>query len=272
MSLKQVNMSLLNQIKGSYKDRTLLVVSCGPSAPRWTYVLSILPKNTVIACVKQAVFLCKSEASLHFFNAYNCQRYYPYNKNALRIYIGDSYVPISFNGFDLSLSLNETTMGDITKSIAYTGRFEDHTIDKTGFNRCWGPGIMYDAVVYTAIFLGFRSIHTIGWDIAVEPPEIAKDDIRRINHFYDLKIEPLAYLEHDNLTLYKMKAFTRHVRGQVYNGVPKTDALGEICTIIRSLPRFFDWLQSERVTLTMHTYAQGKPIDQRIRQHVNDVG
>jgi hypothetical protein len=271
----RMSMSLLNHLKNSYKDRTLLVVSCGPSARAWKQVRSLLPKNTVIACVKQAIFLCKSEASLHFFNAYNCQRYHPYNQNALRVYVGDSYLPICFNKRDISFSLNERTMGDITKSIAHTAMFEEHTIDKTGLVRCWGPGIMYEAVVYMAIFLGFRRIHTVGWDIAAEP-RISNKEVRRVHHFYDLQVAPLSSVEREwsgrNLTLYKIKALARHVRGHPYNIVPKTDARGEVSTILRSLPRFFDWLQSEQVALTMHTYLQDKPINKKIRQHVADLG
>ena len=256
-------MQFLTSLKDSFRGRTLLVVSCGPSASKWREVRSHLPSDTVVACIKQAIFLCKSEASLHFFNPYNCHRYHPHNKTALKIFVTNATAPLCFNAADIRFTLDPNTLGDLSKSIAYTGRFEDYTIENSGLTRCWGPGIMYDVVFHLAIFLGFRDIHTIGWDVVTEPENKYADT--PIPHFYDRETDAERNLKYEweaaNRTLYTLKALKRHFFGQIYHRVPKLDLGGEVSAIVRSLPRLFEWLQGKGVSLTIHSEGQYEGMD-----------
>ena len=63
--------------------------------------------------------------------------------------------------------------------LANTSDFAAHTLDATGAIRPWGPGIMLESVLYTCIYLGFKQIITVGWDIA--------DNRSSNHHFYDTR-------------------------------------------------------------------------------------
>lgn len=267
----------LESLKGRYRGRTLLVVSCGPSARHWEEVRSRLPDDTVIACIKQAIFLCGKEASIHFFNAFNSQRYFPHNRTALKVCVDDAKSPVCFNSRDLAFSLDPATCGGLSDSVASTGKFEAYTIERTGLLKPWGPGIIYEVVAYLSIFLGFQDIHTVGWDVASEPEQPA-GGATRIAHFYD---SPLAAsrapsTEREwlvaNQVRYRLKAYARHLLGLPYNRMPKLDTEGEIPAIVRSLPRFFEWLEAEGTSLTMHTEVGTRSINDSIRRHIVDLG
>jgi hypothetical protein len=93
--------------------------------------------------------------------------------------------------------------------------------------------------------------------------ESAEEKNSLIEHFYDdpqqRLTEDVAYEWREaNPKAYKLKAYVRHLRGQIYNRVPKVDTQGELPIIMRSLPRFFEWLQSEQVALTIHTELKEK--------------
>ena len=265
---------LLAALAGTYAGRTLLVVSCGPSAALWRGVLSRLGGDAVIACVKQAIFLCRRRAAIHFFNPYNAQRYWPHNRRALRVDVRDHFAPRTFNASDLAFTLDPTTTGDLARSVASTGRFEDHTMARTGLVRPWGPGIMYDVVFYLASHLGFRSVHTVGWD-AVALPVSTSDGPRPLSHFYDRPGRPVAPVQTFEWIgreprAYRRSTLARHLLGALYNRVPKADVQGEVAAIVRSLPRLFDWLASEGMSLTIHSRLESNPIDPSIRPHVVD--
>jgi hypothetical protein len=266
---------LLERLGDTYRGRTLLVVSCGPSAKQWRDVRSTLPGDTVIGCVKQAIFLCGGEASLHFFNVYNAQRYWPHNRKALRVDVGEPDGPPSFNSSDLLFSGDPATAADVSCSLSATGKFEDYTIQKTGLVRAWGPGIMYDVVLYLAVFLGFRSIHTVGWDVVAEPVSVAHDTLR-ISHFYDPheaaknRREGFEWIGEDPRR-YRRKAYLRHLCGLIYNRMPKTDPFGEVRAIVGSLPRLFEWLEAEGTSLTIHSQLGGNAVDAAVRPHVVDL-
>ena len=43
--------------------------------------------------------------------------------------------------------------------------FDEYTLDKT-LVRWYGPGIMFQTAIHLAVYLGVKSITTLGWDIA----------------------------------------------------------------------------------------------------------
>ena len=264
----------LEEVAGAHEGETLLVVSCGPSATLWREVLSGLAPGTVVACVKQAIHLCGSRAALHFFNPFNAQRYWPHNRGALRVDVQDQLAPPSFNSADLVFTLDPATTDDLSRSVASTGRFEDHTIERTGLIRPWGPGIMHEVVFFLANFLGFRTLHTVGWDV-VAIPGADEDGLRRLTHFYDPPRTSGAVVETfewsgQEWPSYRRRALLRHLRGAIYNRMPKADVQDEVGTIIRSLPRLFEWIESEGTSLTVHTQLRGNVVDPSIRPHIVD--
>jgi hypothetical protein len=266
----------LDALAGRHRGGTLLVVSCGPSARHWREVRSRLGPDVVVACVKQAIFLCGAEAEIHFFNPYNAQRFWPHNRRALRVDVQDRDAPPTFNAADLVFTLDPESLEDISRSVAATRRFEDHTIAKTGLVRPWGPGIMYDAVLHLAVHFGFGAIHTVGWDIVAERVSVAAERSPRIAHFYDPR-EPGAPVQETFEWLgqdpreYRRAARRRHWRGEIYNRVPKRDVQGEVLLIQDSLPSLAAWLGSEGVALTIHSRLEGNPVDPSLRPHVVDL-
>jgi hypothetical protein len=269
-------MRRLDKLEGTFQGRTLLVVSCGPSASQWKRVRSTLAKDAVIACVKQAVFLCGNEAEIHFYNAFNCQRYFPHNRKALKVYVEDEESPVNFNFSDLSFTIDPATCKGLESCVAATGRFGDYTIDKTGLIKPWGPGIMHEIVIYLALHLGFREVHTVGWDVAREAQW--SDDIPTpLEHFYDTQstAQPTPVVEYEWLTakpmIYKTRAFARHVMGNKYNCMPDTDKMGEVPVIVQSLPGFLSWINSQQVSIKIHTLLNDRIINPDVRSHVVDL-
>jgi hypothetical protein len=269
-------MRMLKDLKDVFRGRPLLLVSCGPTATHWRKVRSGLPDNALIGCVKQAIFLCKKEAELHFFNAFNCQRYFPYNRNTLRVFVADEESPINFNPADLTFELDPSTCTSLETSVAGTGDFESYTIERAGRVKPWGPGIVYEIVVYLALHLGIREIHTIGWDVAREPLH-PKFEQAPLNHFYDSKRDLRASFRDDfewlsvNPSAYATKAFLKHIFGQTYNRMPHTDRLGEVPMIVKSLPSFFSWVDSIGISIKVHTALGEEVIDPRVRSNVIDL-
>lgn len=269
-------MRTLEELEGSFRGRTLLVVSCGPSALHWKEVRSTLPADTVIGCVKQAIFLCRSEAEIHFFNAFNCQRYFPHNRQALKIYVEDEQSPVNFNSTDLTFSLDPKTCQGLETSVAATERFEDYTIERAGLVKPWGPGIVYEIVVYLALHLGFRAIHTVGWDVVLESPR-AKDGVTRIKHFYSLQDIPRRQTTTDyewltaRSAIYQTQALARHLLGRTYNRMPAADKSGEVPVILEALPRFFSWIESHDISIRVHTILKDAVVGAEIRKYVVDL-
>ena len=74
-----------------------------------------------------------------------------------------------------------------------------------------------------------------------------------------------------NPLLYRPKALARHWLGLPYNRMPKIDRAGEIPMIVRSLPRFFEWLESRGVAIRVHSLLANRIVDARIRPYVIDL-
>jgi hypothetical protein len=226
--------------------------------------------------VKQAIFLCGAEAEIHFFNPYNAQRFWPHNRGALRVDVQDRDAPPTFNAADLVFTLDPVSLEDISRSVAATRRFEDHTIARTGLVRPWGPGILYDAAFYLALHLGFTAIHTVGWDVLAERVSACSERSPRIEHFYDPREagapiqDSFEWLGRDPRE-YRRDARRRHWRGEIYNRVPKRDVQGEVRLIQESVPRLRDWLGSHGVALTIHCRLEGNPVDSSLKPHIVDL-
>jgi hypothetical protein len=266
----------LEQLEGAFRGRTLLVVSCGPSATEWKKVRAKLPDDLVIGCVKQAIFLCANDAQIHFFNPFNCNRYFPHNRKALKVFVDDECAPKTFNPRDLSFYLDPKTCSGLEATVAATGRFEDYTIENSGTRKPWGPGILYEIVFYLAIHLGFSEVHTIGWDVVREQQNFEAPE-RQLEHFYDDKQPTVtsAVTSYEWCTkwsaVYGFKALGRHILGRGYNRMPKSDPMGEIPLILRSLPTFFHWIESHGISVTVHSFLNHEIADPAIRAHVMNL-
>jgi hypothetical protein len=49
--------------------------------------------------------------------------------------------------------------------LCFSRKFEENLLEHK-FERCLGPGIMYETILYTIIHLGVSEINVFGWDIA----------------------------------------------------------------------------------------------------------
>ena len=155
----------LATLKQRFRGRTALVVSCGPSMKRWQEVLAGMPDDTVVVGIKQAVNVLGAQCHLHFSNPYNRQKY-TLAESCLTIYCGVINAPPVFGRREVNLEVVKTNEDRLDSTLAVHRDFAKHTLAARGASRPWGPGIMYEAVLYTLLHMGFTEVTTVAWDIA----------------------------------------------------------------------------------------------------------
>jgi hypothetical protein len=248
-----------DMLRDRFVGVTALIVSAGPSAARWRRVYEALPGPVLVVCVKQAIELegLGDLCSLHFCNSWNLRRYRYDPADTLRVYTTAPGDPRSFQNWDIRFCV-KAQRGRLETSLAARLDFEDWTIDRTGLDRPWGPGIMYETVIYTLLQLGIRSIQTVGWDIA--------DASGGNTHFYDSQPQPqpspkAVSARHTMRTRLRrglwwlsesrVNQFLRYMSGRKYNHVKTMPGEAEI--VAASVPHLVTWLGGHGVTLTCHT-------------------
>lgn len=241
-------------IKDIFKGRVALIVSGGPSAKDWKEIYNKLTdKNPIIISIKQAIFKTDKLNNIHFINSYNLVNYDKYYCDSLVIFSQDLLGPKPFCDFDIKYKVYRKS-SDINDSLSGEKKFDEYSIDKTGLNRLWGPGIMYESVFYTLVHMGFVELHTIGWDIA--------DNNGNNSHFYDKKSKltnntmfstiidkvfcRIKKISFTNYFLYKL--------GKKYNIASMRDGEAEI--VSNAIPNLNMWLSNKGITLYNHSKSK----------------
>lgn len=132
----------------------------------------------------------------------------------------------------------------LKETVAYKHNFDDFLIEKTGINRPWGPGIIYESVFYSLLFMGAKKIITVGWDIA--------DSSGGNKHFYDKKSVFKVVDEIIRKVFYKLRIglvynYVSYLLGRKYNYAGMLNGEADITS--KSVPYLKSWLASKNVEL-----------------------
>lgn len=243
-------------LEGVANGKTALVVSAGPSAVNWQKVYNQISSSApIVVCIKQAVEIpgLGEICDIHFFNAYNIKKYH-YRSNPFRILSGGVSAPPVYCDHDLYFSV-ERPRDSLTSSLAGTKRFQDHSMDITGENRPWGPGIMHELVIYALVHMGVKSIHTVGWDIADSNGTSRHFDEKGAGTGPVQKSQMLGLRKlWNNLGLNILKNYYYYKRGLPYN---RTYLIpGEAETVADSIPALRSWLDSKGVEICINSNSR----------------
>jgi hypothetical protein len=164
-------------MRGAFQGLTAVIATCGPS-------LGMLPAETVrtavrgVPCfvVKQALDVVRDETDLHCWNAFNVRRFGRHSSSTIRCLVEEpsGRVP-QWNRYDVGFP-QVNGHGDLRRSVAVGRDFDSYLLNGGG-PRPFGPGIMFELVLYLVVHMGVTDVLTIGWDIA--NPTGAN------THFYD---------------------------------------------------------------------------------------
>ena len=162
-------------LKNSFEGEKCYIISCGPTLTDHDEdkVRHLLKDNLVIA-VKQSYDLYSDLVDFHVYNCANFKKY-EYSQRA-PIIVEASTSPYKLGPCDIKFFIKERGFDN---SVAIKHNFSDWTYENQKFLRPYGPGIMYEAVLYLAEHLGVSEVITIGWDNKLLPSTADKQ------HFYD---------------------------------------------------------------------------------------
>lgn len=168
-----------------FQDNICYILGCGPSvldANKDRLVKEM--ENNLCFSIKLIYFSFGDLVDFHFFNCNNYKQY-PYNSKTFHIsqsdFCSEETAQMNVWGsqiYDLNVQVPRQSK---SQTLTNTRNFESWTFEKSGVLRPWGPGIMYESVLFFAYHLGCKEIRTIGWDYK------NPNDKRPIQHFYEEK-------------------------------------------------------------------------------------
>lgn len=231
-------------LEDAFRGRCAVVLSAGPSLRRWPQVLAAeRDRDPLVVCVKQALLEVGRGCDLHFVNPYNHRRYGGVDGERLVIYTDVAGAPATLGRRDVTFRIVKQRGAGIAESLAARRNFADWELPASGVERPWGPGIMYESVLYTLLHLGVEEVVTVGWDIA--------DDKGGNRHFYDAAAtESGSWPRKRSLqsrarripAVRSLVRFGFHWLGKTYN--PPALLAGEAEVVSESLEDCLRWFES----------------------------
>ena len=217
----------LDYLHNKFKDETCYILGCGPSlAEANLHNLKRELQNNLCLTIKISYFSFLELADFHFFNSNNFTKY-PYDEKTFVVsssdFLSEEQAKLQIWGSqesDVNLTIGSKSKNE---TLSKTKQIEKWLITNSGTNRPWGPGIMYESVLFFAYHLGCNKIKTIGWDYK-DP-----DDKEKISHFYE-----------ENWRLSRL----RNPAAQPYNG--------EIKDSIELSGHFESWLSQKGVEVSAY--------------------
>ena len=183
VATKDIITNKVNKLTGQFAGEDCYILGCGPSLKNYTpEFLREKLKDKLVIALKQAYNYVPEVVDIHMFNSNNVQAY-EYTKSRPLV-IGSSAENISATSrglwtvkqeFDIFFFIPDDK--NYMNALCNSRNFDDYTLDKTIY-RPWGPGMMYETVLHTALHLGVQNIYTIGWDM--ENPGTTTS-----HHFYE---------------------------------------------------------------------------------------
>ena len=177
------NSKKIDLLKDKFKIKDCYILTCGPSLKQYSPdFLREKLKDKLVFAVKQAYNYVPEIVDFHFFNVNNFE-VYDYDKSDPIVITNSAENELACihhtwsnkQHYDIFTFTKDDK--DFSKSICKSLKFEDYLFENT-MDRPWGPGMMTELVLYTAIHLGVKNIYTIGWDL--ESPGTTKS-----SHFYE---------------------------------------------------------------------------------------
>ena len=182
----------LDFLHNKFVDQKCYILGCGPSILEVDKTkLSEELKNNLCLSIKLIYFSFPDLVDFHFFNCNNYKQY-PYNENSFFVAQSDFCSEASAQRnvwgsqqYDISVQVPRQSKD---QTLTNTKDFNKWTFNNSGLQRPWGPGIMYESVLFFAYHLGCKEIRTIGWDYK-DP-----NDDKNIEHFYqeDFRVSKLS--------------------------------------------------------------------------------
>jgi glycosyltransferase involved in cell wall biosynthesis len=195
------NNKKIELLKDSYENDDCYIISCGPSLKQYSPdFLREKLKGKLVFAIKQSFDYVPDLVDFHFFNANNFQPY-DYTENRPIVVTNSAENELTMihhvwgnkQEYDIFTFIPDDK--DFSKSICKSLEFDKYLFENT-LNRPWGPGMMTEVVIYMAIHLGVKNIHTIGWDLEKPGTTIS-------NHYYENKnlIRPADPMKQEEIKL-----------------------------------------------------------------------
>ncbi|MFA9476785.1 hypothetical protein ACERK3_00625 [Phycisphaerales bacterium AB-hyl4] len=259
--------SALDVLHNAYEGEECWVFTCGPSLNDVSAedISRVLQGRLGIA-VKQAMFKAP-EADFHVFNRWHHQKYPKRGDDCIGVELKAPKDPVIYGQspdvrFEMEVDPSLKTDERLQRSLAATSEFERYTLEQTQI-RPWGPGIMYEVVMFLAVHLGVRRIVCIGWDLgsakaaSLEHFYAERDFGSRIADWQlNERLQRITRRVGGDRTLRGLNWAIRHVKrralhdlGYIYNRTPVQ--VGENDLIIRSSEHLNAWLKARGVELTL---------------------
>ncbi|MBR9867925.1 MAG: DUF115 domain-containing protein [Oceanospirillales bacterium] len=260
---------VIDALRDTFKAKTALVISAGPSADNWQEVYEKEKHNSpVIVCIKQTLNLVDIPCDIHFINSSNLIKY-KYQPNTLSIMTRNSKAAPVFGKYDIEFQLMAEFDYKPEYYLATNRCFDCYTLDRTGMTRPKGPGIMHESVFYTLAHMGVNKIITVGWDIADSEGKnshFGQKDDGDIGVQYKPKGMALIFERISSklglLKLVRKAGFIkRYMIGALNYHLGKKVNLagmekGEAEVVSNSLPSLFDWLEKSDIEITVNTKSK----------------
>lgn len=181
----QNSVSTIISLYEEEKTKDVLILGCGPSFADFTDEdLIRISENKVVFAIKQAQSRLPDLIDYHFLNDNNLQDYFYPEKTKIVVEGPQGFPKFLSDVADFLFVINNNS--DFSKSLSSTHDFDAWTLNNSPLFRPWGPGIMYETVLFFAEHIGAKNIYTIGWDLG--PPG---DNTRK--HFYNTPVRNKAF-------------------------------------------------------------------------------
>lgn len=198
---KVLNLEKLNYLRETFHDSDCVVFGCGPSLDEVSYQdMKLHLEDKMVVTIKQSHCRYGKHSDIHFFNDNNLIKYKYQKPETIKIFssanpgLNLSKLKLLFkNSPDISFRIiapPNMSINKLKESLSYTRDFEKWSIENSGQDRLWGPGIMHETVLPVLEYVGVKNIYTLGWDY--EDPKKwnnAASSLGRMGHYYDTKFE-----------------------------------------------------------------------------------
>jgi len=166
----------VSNFKDKHVGEDCVILACGPSLTEYDHdIVKKFLKNKTVFCIKESIFEYENECNYFVFNRFRCQNYKITNKNIISIGQFNPGGPSKNNKIDVRIPYDKDFK---TTSILSSGDFERNNFNNK-ITRTWGPGILLETVFYMCLYMGFKNVYTIGWDLT-DPKNIGT-----ITHYSD---------------------------------------------------------------------------------------
>ena len=201
-SLKERIDVLLN----AYQGEDCYILTAGPSINELAIerLREVLRGKLVIA-VKQTFDIIPEHVDFHVINPYNYQIYDFKGTDPVRIIIDGEGSTLKTPNYepDMAFEIEKTQTGHRDKSLAARKDFSKYELDHN-LLRPWGPGIMYEIVLYLPVLFGCKNLFIIGWDLG-------RPDTEVITRFYKKK-SISGFLGHIIYKRYSELTYNRYMK------------------------------------------------------------